>query len=286
MIEDLATPITMGILLGGLYTLIALGLSLIFGVMKLVNVAHGDFVILSSYVAFSLFTAFGIDPILALVLLVPAAFGLGWLVQTYLLNRAFKISMEAPMIIAFGLSLIIQNFCQIMWTPLSRGLTTDYALNNLSLGPINLPLVYVLDFLAAVVVTLGLRAFLKYTYLGKAIIASSQNEKAALLMGVKTRNIYIFTFALAIAFAAIAGVFLGLTFPFVPTSGVSFLIIAFGVVILGGMGSVLGTLVGGIVFGLSQTLGGYFIGANAQLLIAYLMVLVIMAIRPQGIFSR
>ena len=286
MIEDLATPITMGILLGGLYTLIALGLSLIFGVMKLVNVAHGDFVILSSYVAFSLFTAFEIDPILALVLLVPAAFGLGWLVQTYLLNRAFKISMEAPMIIAFGLSLIIQNFCQIMWTPLSRGLTTDYALNNLSLGPINLPLVYVLDFVAALIVTFALRAFLKHTYLGKAIVASSQNEKAALLMGVKTRNIYIFTFALAIAFASIAGVFLGLTFPFVPTSGVSFLIIAFGVVILGGMGSVLGTLVGGMVFGLSQTLGGYFIGANAQLLIAYLMVLVIMAIRPQGIFSR
>lgn len=286
MIEELATPITMGILLGGLYTLIALGLSLVFGVMKLVNVAHGDFVILSSYIAFTLFSAFGIDPILALVLIVPAAFGLGWLVQTYLLNRAFKISMEAPMIIAFGLSLIIQNFCQIMWTPLSRGLTTSYALNNLSLGPINLPLVYVLDFLAAVVVTFGLRAFLKHTYLGKAIVASSQNERAALLMGVKTRSIYIFTFALAIAFAAIAGVFLGLTFPFVPTSGVSFLIIAFGVVILGGMGSVVGTLVGGMVFGLSQTLGGYFMGANAQLLIAYLMVLIIMAIRPQGIFSR
>lgn len=286
MLTDLATPLTMGIMLGGLYALIALGLSLVFGVMKLINVAHGDFVILSSYLAFTALSVLGFDPILSLIIIIPVLFGLGWLVQRYLLNRAFRISMEAPLIIAFGISLVIQNLCQIVWTPLSRGLTTSYALQSFTLGPIHIPLVYLLDFIAAVVVMLFLREFLKRTYLGRAITASSQDEKAALLMGINTTRVYIFTFALAMAFASISGIFLGLTFPFVPTSGVSFLIIAFGVVILGGLGSVVGTLVGGVVFGLAQTLGGYFFGATAQLLVAYVMVLVILGSRPQGIFGR
>lgn len=286
MIADLANPIVQGILLGGLYALIALGLSLVFGVMKMVNVAHGDFVILGSYLAFTIMTAFGYDPILSLIVIIPVLFGLGWLVQSYLLNKASRISMEAPIIIAFGISLIIQNVAQMIWTPLSRGLTTSYALINFNLGPISIQLVYILNFVAALVVLLCLREFLKRVYLGRAIVASSQNEKASLLMGINTGRIYVFTFALAMGFAAISGVFLGLTFPFVPQSGVSFLIIAFGVVILGGLGSVMGTLVGGIVFGLAQTLGAYFFGANAQLLVAYVLVLVILASRPQGIFGR
>lgn len=286
MMTDLATPIMMGILLGGLYTLIALGLSLVFGVMKLINVAHGDFVILSSYLAFTAFTTLHFDPILALIMVIPILFGLGWFVQRYLLNRAFRISMEAPLIIAFGISLIIQNFAQVIWTPLSRGLTTSYALKSFTVGSLHIPLVYVLDFFAALIVMFFLREFLRRTYLGRAITASSQDEKAALLMGINTSRIYIFTFSLAMAFAAIAGIFLGLTFPFVPTSGVSFLIIAFGVVILGGLGSVAGTFVGGMVFGLAQTLGGYFFGATAQLLVAYVMVLIVLGSRPQGIFGR
>ncbi|MFC1910105.1 branched-chain amino acid ABC transporter permease [Chloroflexota bacterium] len=286
MLTDVATPLTMGILLGGLYGLIALGLSLIFGVMKLINVAHGDFVILSSYLAFTALSVLHIDPLLSMIIIVPILFGVGWLVQRYLLNKAFRISMEAPLIIAFGLSLIIQNLCQIIWTPLARGLTTSYALRSFDIGPIHLPLVYVFDFVAALIVMLSLREFLKRSYLGKAIIASSQDEKAALLMGINTTRIYIFTFALAIALGGLSGIFLGLTFPFVPTSGVSFLIIAFGVVILGGLGSVLGTLVGGIIFGLAQTLGGYFFGATAQLLVPYVLVLVILGSRPQGIFGR
>jgi branched-chain amino acid transport system permease protein len=286
MIVDLATPITLGILLGGLYALIALGLSLVFGVMKMVNVAHGDFVVLGSYLAFTIMTGFGYDPIISLIVVAPVLFGLGWLIQSYFLNRAFRISMEAPMIIAFGISLIIQNVAQIIWTPLSRGLTTSYALISFDVGPVHIPLVYILNFVAALIVMLFLREFLRRVYLGRAIVASSQNEKASLLMGINTRRIYVFTFALAMVFAAIAGVFLGLTFPFVPQSGVSFLIIAMGVVILGGLGSVMGTLIAGIVFGLAQTLGAYFFGANAQLLVAYVMVLVVLASRPQGIFGR
>ena len=285
-LSDLATPIVMGILLGGLYGLIALGLSLVFGVMKLINVAHGDLVVIGSYFAYAVMTAMGIDPILSLVMGMPLLFLVGFGIQKFLMRRAFGISMEAPLIIAFGISLVLQNFAQIMWTPLSRGLTTPYALESFNLGFVFVPLVYLLDFIAALVVMLGLREFMRRTYLGKAINAASQNKRAAQLMGVNTERVYAFAFAIAMATAAIAGVFLGLTFPFTPTSGVSFLIIAFGVVIVGGLGSMMGTFIGAIILGLAQTLGGYFFGAATQMLVAYVIVLIVLAVRPRGIFGR
>ncbi len=285
-LADLSSPIVMGILLGGLYALIALGLSLVFGVMKLINVAHGDLVVFGSYFGYAAMTSLGVDPILSLVVGMPLMFGIGFGIQRYLLNRPFRISMEAPLIIAFGISIIAQNAYQIVWSPLSRGLTTSYALQFFSLGQLRIPLVYVLDFFAALIVMLFLREFLRRTYLGRAIKAASQDRRAAQLMGINPDRVHAYTFAIAMVFAVIAGVFLGLTFPFVPTSGVSFLIIAFGVIVLGGLGSILGTFIGGVVFGLAQTLGGHFFGVTAQLLVAYVLVLVVLGIRPQGIFSR
>ena len=283
---DLATPIMRGILLGGLYTVIAMGLSLVFGVMKLVNLAHGDLVVLGSYLAFAAMTMLGMDPILSLVMGVPFLFVIGFLLQKFIMSRAFKISMEAPLILAFGVSLILQNTFQIIWTPLSRGLTTAYALKSFSVGVLQVPLVYLLDFIGGLAVMLFLSEFLKRTYMGKAINAASQDRRAAQLMGINTERTYEFTFGIAMAFAAIAGVLLGLTFPFTPVSGGPFLIIAMGCVILGGLGSILGTFVGGMAFGLAQTVGGYFFGVAAQMLVAYIMVFVVLAVRPQGIFGR
>ena len=283
---DITTPLMMGILLGGLYALIALGLSLVFGVMKLINVAHGDLVLFSSYFAYAALTMAGIDPILSLIIGIPLMFVIGFAIQKYLLSRAFTISMEAPLIIAFGISLILQNFQQIVWSPMSRGLTTSYTLASFGIAGIRVPFAYLLDFIAALVVMLLMREFLSRTYLGKAINAASQDRRAAQLMGINTGRVYAFAFAISMMTAAVAGVFLGLTFPFTPQSGISFLIIAFGVVIIGGLGSMLGTFIGGMVLGLAQTLGGYFFGAAAQMLCAYSVVLVVLAVRPQGIFGR
>ncbi|MCK4786411.1 MAG: branched-chain amino acid ABC transporter permease [Desulfobacteraceae bacterium] len=285
-LADLSMPIVMGILLGGLYAVIALGLSLIFGVVKEINIAHGDLVILGSYFGYVSMTVLGIDPILSLIIGMPLLFGIGFGIQKYLLNRAFKISMDATLIIAFGVSIILQNVYQLIWSPMSRGLTTSYALESFSAGPISLPLVYLLDFTAAIVVMLFLREFLRRTYTGMAIRAAAQDWRAAHLMGINTDRVFAITFGIATALAAIAGVFLGLTFPFTPVSGTPFLIIALGVVVLGGMGSIAGTLVGGIVFGLAQTLGGYFFGLAAQMLVAYTMLLVVLAVIPRGIFGR
>jgi branched-chain amino acid transport system permease protein len=231
-------------------------------------------------------TVLGIDPILSLIIGIPFLFGLGFTIQKYLLNRAFKVSMDATLIIAFGISIILQNAFQLIWTPMSRGLTTSYALVNLSVGPISIPLVYLLDFIVAIIVMLFLREFLRRTYIGMAIRAAAQDWKAAHLMGINTNQVFALTFGIATALAAIAGIFLGLTFPFTPVSGMPFLIIALGVVVLGGLGSIAGTFIGGIAFGLAQTLGGHFFGLAAQMLVAYTMVLVVLAVIPRGIFGR
>ena len=286
LLADLSTPIVMGILLGGLYTVIALGLSLVFGVVKEINIAHGDLVILGSYLGFVAMTVIGIDPILSLLIGIPVLFGIGFAIQKYILNRAFRISMDATLLIAFGISIILQNTYQVIWTPMSRGLSTPYSMESLSVGPVRFPLVYLLSFIVAIVVMLFLRELLRRTYLGQAIRAAAQDREAAQLMGINTDLVYAYTLAIASALAAIAGVFLGLTFPFTPVSGWSFLIIALGIVVLGGLGSIVGTLVGGVVFGLAQTLGAYFFGIGAQILVAYIMVLVVLAVIPQGIFAR
>ena len=283
---DVITPLIIGIMLGGLYALIALGLSLVFGVMRLINLAHGDLVILSSYIAYALLTYLGLDPVLGLVISIPFMFVLGFVIQRYLLGKGFAVSSETPLIIAFGISLVLQNLNQILWTPLSRGLNTSYSRMSFFVGERQFPVSYLLDFVAGIVVMLALRAFLTKTYMGRAITAASQDKRAAQLMGINTNRVYGYAFAIAMGSAAVAGTFLGMTFPFTPTSGISFLTIAFGTVVIGGLGSMLGTFFGGIILGVFQTMGGYLFGPASQMLIVYVLVLLILAIRPKGLFGR
>ena len=151
LLSDLASPIIIGILLGGLYVVVALGLSLLIVVTKMINVAHGTLVILGSYLAFALLSTFGIDPILGLVIGIPAFFLMGILLEKFLLNRAVKMSADAALIIAFGIALVVQNAMQIIWTPMSRSLVTDYSFESLQIGNLYIPVVYILDFAAALV---------------------------------------------------------------------------------------------------------------------------------------
>lgn len=283
---DILSPIIMGILLGGLYALIALGLSMVFGVMRLINLAHGDLVILSSYLSFVLLTQFGIDPIVSLIITIPILFVLGFVIQHYFMRKAYAISDEAPLIIAFGIALIIQNSIQIITDPQSRGISTAYSMASFHLGNLQFPVIYLLNFLVALVVMITISTFLKHTYLGRAITAASQDMRAAQLMGVNTKTIHAFAFGIAMISAAVAGSFLGMTFPFQPTSGTQFLIIAFGVVIIGGLGSLFGTFLGGLILGLVQTMSGYFFGSAAQMLFVYSAVLLVLIVKPQGLFGR
>lgn len=285
-LDSLVAPLLRGLLLGGLYAIIASGLSLVFGVMKLINVAHGDLVVLSSFLAYAIITALSIDPFLSLLVIIPLWFVMGVLLQKYIMSRAFQISTVAPLIIAFGISLIIQNSAQIIWSPMSRGLITAYSFNNVQFLGVTLPITYVVNFFAAIIVLMTLQEFMKRTYIGKSITAASQDRRGAQIVGINTGQVYAYAFGISMITAAIAGVLLGLTFPFTPTMGVSFLIIAFGVIIIGGLGSIAGTLLGGMIMGVTQTISGYYFGATAQMLMAYLIVLVVLVIRPQGIFGR
>ncbi len=284
----LAPPIVKGILLGGLYVAIALGLSLVFGVMKLINVGHGDLVILGSYFAFAAMGWLGIDPFLSLVMSVPLFFALGFLVQRFIINRAFRISLDAALIACFGISIIVQSLTQVIWTPFSRSLTTPYQLQTFAVGPVTISVRYLLDFIGGLAVMIAVREFLRRTYLGKAIGAASQNKPVAERMGINPNRVYAFAFAIAMSCAAVAGVLQGLTFYFGPASGPRFLIISFGVIILGGLGSMAGTFVGGMIFGLTQTLGAHLSGGSmlVQNIAAYLLVFAILSVRPQGIFGR
>ena len=283
---DVLNTLIMGLLLGGLYALIAIGLSLVFGVMKMINVAHGDLVLLGSYLAYAAMSLLHIDPIISLIAGIPVLFVIGFLIQKHLMGPASETSMEAPLLIAFGISLILQNLQQLIFTPMSKGLTTSYILTSFTVGEFYFPLSYMLDFFASVAVIILLGQFLKRSFVGKAIRGATQEKRAAQLVGINTKFINAVAFGVAMITAAIAGVFLGLTFPFTPQSGISFLIIAFGVVIIGGLGSMGGTLLGGIVLGLAQTFGGFFLGSTAQMLVVYLVVLVVLSIRPQGFFGR
>ncbi len=283
----LAPPLIKGILLGGLYVVIALGLSLVFGVMKLINVGHGDLVILGSYFAWAIMGWLGIDPFLSLVMGVPLFFVLGFFVQKFIINRTFRISLDAALIACFGISIIVQSLCQAIWTPFNRSLLTDYRLQTFAVGPVTISLRYLLDFIGGLAVMIALREFLRRTYLGRAISAASQNEPVAERMGINPSRVYSFAFAIAMACAAVAGVLQGLTFSFHPTSGPPFLIISFGVIILGGLGSMAGTFVGGMIFGLAQTLGAHLSGSMmVQMIAPYLLVFVVLSVRPQGIFGR
>jgi branched-chain amino acid transport system permease protein len=282
----LLTPVLMGVMLGGLYGLIALGLSMVFGVMRMINLAHGDLVVFASYGAYAVLTKLGFDPVLGLIITIPVLFIMGVLIQKYLMSRAAAIGDDAPIIIAFGLSLVIQNANQILWTPLSRGINTHYSQASFYLFHQQLPMTYLMDFVAGIVVMLALREFLRRTYVGRAISATAQDSRASLLMGVNTKRIYCYAFGIAMISVAIAGTFLGMTFPFTPTSGTTFLAIAFGTVIIGGLGSLMGTFLGGIILGLAQTLSAYYFGAEAQMLVVYLIIFAILAFRPQGLFGR
>ena len=285
--QDLLQPIMNGILLGGLYAIIGIGMSMIFGIVKLVNLAHGDLMILGSYLSLVFIGLLGVPPLLTFVFAVPAMFFIGFLVQGYLLNRVLGKEMEPPLIVAFGLSIITQNTLLLIFTPDARSLISSLSVATIPVaGFLNIPVIYLIDFLISLVVIFLLHQFLQKTYMGMAIRAASDDEGAAQLMGINTKNIYAYAMGIAMITAAVAGILVGMTFTFYPHTGPQYLTIAFGVVIIGGLGSMIGTLLGGIILGLAQLLGAHFLGPGLQLLSGYFILLIVLTVRPQGIFGK
>jgi branched-chain amino acid transport system permease protein len=279
--------IVQGILVGGLYALFAAGLSLIFGVMRLVNIAHGDLIVGVAYLAWSIIYFTGLHPLLSLVLVVPLAMAFGYVLQTGILNRTLGKDILPPLLVTFGLSVIIQNGLLAIFTADTRKLNAGaLETGSFPLVPgVDIGYLPLLQFFVAVAVIAGLQYLFYNTALGRAFRATSDDAETAQLMGLDRRKVYAWAMALCLGVVAIAGVFLGVRANFDPALGPTRLIFGFEAVIIGGLGNLWGTLAGGVILGVAQGIGAQ-ISPGFQVLAGHLVFLLVLAIRPRGLFPR
>lgn len=279
--------IIQGILLGGLYGLFAAGLSLIFGVMRLVNLAHGDLIVLGAFGIYALVNTLGLPLPLALVIAAVVMFVVGYVLQYVVLNRTIGRDILPPLLLTFGLSIFIQNGLLEAFTADSRRLNAgDYETASIPLGGgLAVGVVPLATLLAAVAVIVTLNQIFYRTAMGRAFRAVSDDPTTAQLMGVDNRRLFALAMGIAMVVATIAAVFLGVRANFDPSIGPARLIFAFEAVIIGGLGSLWGTLAGGIVLGVAQTVGAS-ISPEWQLLAGHLAFLAVLLLRPRGLFPR
>ena len=278
--------IVQGILLGGLYALFAAGLSLVFGIMRLVNLAHGDLIVLGAYLILVIVTALGLNPFLAAALAMPVMFALGWGLQRVVLNRVLGDDILPPLLVTFGLSIVLQNVLLEGFSADSQRIGAG-ALEtaSLSLGPLTLGVMPMLTFASAIAVIVGLNQLFYRTALGRAFRATSDDPVTASLMGIKPASVFATATGIAMIVVTIAALYLGMRSNFDPTIGPARLIYAFEAVIIGGLGSLWGTLAGGIIIGVAQTVGAA-INPEWQILAGHIAFLVVLLIRPRGLFPR
>ena len=279
--------IIQGSLLGGIYALFAIGLSLSFGIMRLVNIAHGDLIVLSAYVALVVVDGTGLDPITSLALVVPVMFVLGYALQRGLLNLTLSGGLLPPLLVTFGISVIIQNGLLQIFGAYTHRLQQG-AIETASVqlpGHISIGVYPLLVFAVAVVSIGGLQLLFYRTGLGRAFRAASDDADTAELMGIDNRNLYALALGIAMVFTALAGVLFAIRTNFDPAAGPIRLILAFEAVIIGGLGSMWGTLIGGMVLGIAQAVGAA-LSPTWQILAGHLAFLLILIVRPSGLFPR
>ena len=284
-VEAIASSVASGFLLGGILALTALGLSIVLGVMRLVNLAHGVFLVAGAYLAFFLLQATGIDPIIALIP-IGAAIAIAALpVQRFLLEPLAKFGPEAPMMTTFGLAIVLENLFVLYFSADTRSIERDYATVPLALGLVSVPLVYVIGFVISVCAIVAVHFVISRTAFGRDLRASAVDPSAAAAVGVDVRRVHALTFALGAACAAAGGTLIGIIFSFTPASGANYLLTDFAIVVLGGMGNIFGTLIGGILLGVLQSLAGITLGDGYRDLVGLVLFLSVLAVRPQGLFG-
>ena len=279
--------IIQGVLLGGLYALYATGLSLIFGIMRLVNLAHGDLIVLAAFLILVLSRALALDSVLAFAIAMPVMFAVGYGLQAFLLNRTLGLDILPPLLVTFGLSIVIQNgLLQTFSADSQRLQVGGVEATSLSLaGLASVGMMPLIGLGAAVLVIVLLNQLFYRTALGRALRATSDDSETAQLMGIDNDRIYALAMGLAMAVAAVAAFFLGARANFDPTIGPARLIYAFEAVIIGGLGSLWGTLAGGIVVGVAQTIGAR-LNPEWQILSGHVAFLAVLVLRPRGLFPR
>ena len=271
-----------GILLGSVYALLGVGMTLILGIVKLTNLAHGEFVVLGAYLATVVALLLGVDPLLSLAVTIPVMFLLGFLLQRFLIGTAMKKGAEPALLVTFGLSIILQDVMLMVFSADSQHIAVPYAMDTVKIGELEISVLHLVLFAISLISIAALTLFLRYTNTGRAIRATADDADLAALSGVNIKRIYAIAMGIAMASAAVAGLCVGMKWTYNPSEGGNYLLIAFVVVVIGGMGSVPGTLVAGVLFGLAQVIGG----ANYGLLISYILLLIVLVVRPKGIFGK
>lgn len=281
----LAQILANGVLLGGLYALMALGLALIWGVLNIVNLAHGAFIMLGAYVGYYLFSLFHIDPFVALPVSMGALFCLGYLIQRHLLNLIARAPMFNTLLITFGLDVVLTYLAQMFFSADFRTINPSYAGANFMVLGITLPLVRVLAFLVAIVLTVALWLFLSRSRVGRAIRATAQNLGAARLYGVEPRRLYALTFGLGAALAGGAGDLYGVVSQINPYIGAALTAKSFAIAIIGGLENPLGVVVGGIFLGIVESLTALYVGPTYVDVASFGILVLVLILRPNGLLG-
>lgn len=275
-----------GLFLGGLYASTALGLTLVFGVMRIVNLAHGELLIGGCYLAYALSVGLGLDPLVSLLIVAPVMFLLAYFVQLLILSPTMKLGQEAPLVATFGVSLIVQTLFLLVFGVNSKSLNASYTLTGVTILGDKVRTIYVIAFFAGLLLVAGLYLALNRLRFGKALRAAAEDPLAAASLGINVQHIYAVTFGLAAAVSAVGGTMIGLSYGFEPTTGTSWLLRSFTVVVLGGLGSLWGSFVGGILIGILEESVASQVGPQYRDLIVFSFLVLILVLRPQGLFGR
>jgi branched-chain amino acid transport system permease protein len=274
------------ILLGGIYALIAVGLTLIFGVMRVVNFAHGEFLMLGMYLAFWSFTLLGLDPYVTLVLGLPVIFGGGWLSYRLVMRPVIHASHNVQVFTTVGLSIALQALALVLWSADAQFVRTGYYAVVVRFSGVAINLAQIAAFVVAVVFTAGLFAFMRWSYAGKIMRATAQDRHAASLMGIDTGRVFAMTWAVGITCVGVAGVVLAPIYPVYPSIGLQFVLIAYVAVVLGGLGDMVGALIASLVVAFVEVVGSYVIGTAWKEVLYLLLFIAILVIRPAGLFGQ
>jgi branched-chain amino acid transport system permease protein len=275
-----------GLLVGGVYGVVAIGLTLIFGILNIINFAHGEFLMLGMYLSFFACTLFGMDPYSSLIVVIPITFGLGVLCQQYLIKPVMDAPQDIQILLTFGLVLVLQNLALLLWKGDWRSLSNPIVFQIINLGGFNLKLTMVIAFIASLVLVFLLFLFLKKTDYGKAIRACADDREGALFVGLNLNKIYYLTFGIGAVLAAIAGALFLPFFSASPTVGLLFTLQAFIIIVLGGLGSVPGALVGGFIIGIAESLGSLFLSGSLKQVVTFVIFIAIICIKPSGLFGQ
>lgn len=281
-----ADAVVNGLLLGGLYALIALGLSVVFGVLRLINLAHGEVLVAGAYLTYLATEHLHLGPFTALPLVVVVVALLAYALQRFLLTGLLIRGAEGALVATFGISLLAQGLLSQGFTSNPKSLDSPLSTSGFTVAGIQVRTVYLVAFLAAAVLCLAVHLVLTRTRAGTRVRAAAADPSTAGLMGIDIRRVYAITFAAGAAITTIGGVLLGVTFSFTPTGGTQYLVIGIAVVVLGGVGNVLGTFAGALLLGLVQSLAAAQFGGGYRDLSVYLLFFVVLAVRPQGLFAK